>query len=194
MATNGAPEQPTDQPQGARMPGSAFNISGNMLMVGGGGGAALVVVIGGSAAAVAEHWLVPGDAAAVGEVDNRAFLGGDVPDDFVTIGKTATTVLRRRFTTSSISTRMISSSTPAPSTTTSTRRWRFCAAILTSTSSAKNWKTDGTAKTTITGVSRCGNVPVNSTRRSAIREGQVRGPGCPTTKRPRRHAHLSRRN
>ena len=98
MATNGAPEQPTDQPQGARMPGSAFNISGNMLMVGGGGGAALVVVIvvvvlfatgvfsgGGGGASGGGDWLayVPGDAAAVGEVDNRAFLGGDVPDDFV---------------------------------------------------------------------------------------------------------------
>ena len=98
MATNGAPEQPTDQPQRDRIAGGAFNISGKMLMVVGGGGAALVVVIvvvvlfatgafsgGGGGASGGGDWLayVPGDAAAVGVADNRAFLGGDVPDDFV---------------------------------------------------------------------------------------------------------------
>ena len=98
MATNGAPEQPTDRSQGDRIAGSAFNISGKMLMTAGGGGAALLVVIivvvlfatgvfsgGGGGASGGPDWLayVPGDAAAVGVVDNRAFLGGDVPDDFV---------------------------------------------------------------------------------------------------------------
>ena len=98
MATNGAPEQPTGRPQGDRIAGSAFNISGKMLMTAGGGGATLLVVIivvvlfstgvfsgGGGGASGGGDWLayVPGDAAAVGVVDNRAFLGGDVPDDFV---------------------------------------------------------------------------------------------------------------
>ena len=62
------------------------------------GGVALVVVIivvvlfatgafsgGGGGASGGRDWLayVPGDAAAVGVVDNRAFFGGDVPEDFV---------------------------------------------------------------------------------------------------------------
>ena len=99
MATNGAPEQPTDQPQGDRIAGSAFNISGKMLMIAAGGAAALV---GGhhrcrtirNRRVQRRRWrdasgggdclaYVPGDAAAVGVVDNRAFFGGDVPDDFV---------------------------------------------------------------------------------------------------------------
>ena len=42
MATNGVPEQPADRPQRDRIAGSAFNISGKMLMIVGGGGAALV--------------------------------------------------------------------------------------------------------------------------------------------------------
>ena len=97
MATNGASEQPTDQFQADRIAGSAFNISGKMLMTAGGGGAALLVVIivvvlfatgafsGGGGTSGGGDWLayVPGDAAAVGVVDNRAFFGGDVPEDFV---------------------------------------------------------------------------------------------------------------
>ena len=67
-------------------------------MIAGGGGAALLVVIivvvlfstgvfsgGGGGASGGPDWLayVPGDAAAAGVVDNRAFFGGDVPEDFV---------------------------------------------------------------------------------------------------------------
>ena len=98
MATNGSPEQPGNTPQGDQPAGGSFTISGKMLMIAGGGGAVVLVVIivvvlfvtgvfsgGGGGASGGGDWLayVPGDAAAVGVVDNWAFFGGDVPEDFV---------------------------------------------------------------------------------------------------------------
>ncbi len=99
MATNGTPEQPGNTPQGDLPGGRSFTISSRMLIIGGAGGtAAMVVVIvvvvllvtgvfggGGSGASGGGDWLayVPADAAGVGIADNRAFFGGDVPEDYV---------------------------------------------------------------------------------------------------------------
>ena len=99
MAANGDPEQNQQpQPQGGSG-GGGFTISGKMLGIAGGGAAALVVVIvvvvllvtgvfggGGSGGASGGSDVlayVPGDAGGVAIVDNRAFFGGDVPEDFV---------------------------------------------------------------------------------------------------------------
>ena len=97
MAANGDQErneQPQPQPPGVRPGGGGFTISGKTLGIAGGGAAALVAVIAvvvllvtgafGGGTSGGGEWLgyVPDDVAGVGILDNRAFHGGDVPEDF----------------------------------------------------------------------------------------------------------------
>ena len=102
MAANGDQErngQPQPQPQGSSAGVGGFTMSGKTLGIAGGGAAALVVVIvvvvllvtgvfgggGGGGASGGSDVLayIPGDAEFVMLMDQRAVLGGDVPEDFV---------------------------------------------------------------------------------------------------------------
>ena len=86
------PQQPTSSPSGG-----LFGIPTRLLLIGGGGGGAVVVivivvallfvtgVIGGGGASGGSDVLgyVPADSDGILILDNRAYLGGDVPDDLV---------------------------------------------------------------------------------------------------------------